>query len=147
MGIGTDKIECVPCDNQGRMQAEKMPDIDNNTVVLCQAGNLNSGVADLIDRCCNHAQDLADGLNRMGFEILNDVELNQVVAVIRGREADMATIATYVQNSGKEWFGTTVWKGTPAIRLSVSSWITTKQDINITLQAIREAVTITASKS
>ena len=99
-----------------------------------------AGVADLIDRCCDHAQAFAVGLRSLGFEILNDVILNQVVATLIGQEHLAARIAEHVQQSGNAWFGPTVWQGRQAIRISVSSWVTSKADVQLTLAAIQKAV-------
>ncbi len=99
------------------------------------------GLEDLIVRNCRHAQTMADSFQRLGFEILNDVCLNQVVATLPGREADCEKIADQVQASGDAWFGTTRWKGRQAIRLSFSSWLTTDADIVQTVAAIERALT------
>ena len=96
------------------------------------------GIAELIDRCCRHAQRLAKGLQAMGYDVLNDVVLNQVVATI-GTAEDLQKITNRVQSDGECWFGSTVWQGRHAIRLSVSSWATTESDIERTLAAIRRA--------
>jgi glutamate/tyrosine decarboxylase-like PLP-dependent enzyme len=98
------------------------------------------GVADLVDRCCHLARLFADQLRAAGFEILNDVVLNQVVATLPGREAHMPEIAARVRASGEAWFGPTRWRGVDAIRLSVSSWVTTEEDVRRTVAAIRAAV-------
>ncbi|HEY0660504.1 MAG TPA: pyridoxal-dependent decarboxylase [Lysobacter sp.] len=96
------------------------------------------GVAALIDRCCAHAQRLASGLHGLGYEVLNDVVLNQVVATIGDGDA-IARVVAAVQGEGECWFGATVWQGRPAIRLSVASWATTEEDIQRTLAAIQRA--------
>jgi len=98
-----------------------------------------SGVAGLVDRCCEHARNFAAGLEALGFEILTDVVLNQVVATIPGQEDQMSKLAQLVQQSGEAWFGPTTWRGRQAIRISVSSWTTTGQDVEQTLQAISNA--------
>ena len=99
-----------------------------------------AGVADLIDRCCGHARTLADGLRSLGFDVLNDVVLNQVVATVPGREDRMADLAARVQASGEAWFGPTTWKGRPGVRFSIASWATTKTDIERTLAVIEAAM-------
>ncbi|WP_415888142.1 pyridoxal phosphate-dependent decarboxylase family protein [Neptuniibacter sp. SY11_33] len=96
------------------------------------------GISDLINRCCNHAITLANGLQELGYEIVNDVVLNQVVATI-GNPDDIKAIAKFVQDEGECWFGTTVWQGRTAIRLSVSSWATTDNDVKRTLESIKRA--------
>jgi glutamate/tyrosine decarboxylase-like PLP-dependent enzyme len=96
------------------------------------------GVADLVERCCAHATALADGLRGLGYEILNDVVLNQVVARI-GSADEHAGIVQAAQESGECWFGQTTWQGRSAIRLSVSGWLTDDVDVQRTLTCIREA--------
>jgi glutamate/tyrosine decarboxylase-like PLP-dependent enzyme len=96
------------------------------------------GVAQLIDRCCAHSRRLSLGLGKMGYEVLNDVVLNQVVAAI-GTPAQIAKIVASVQREGECWFGATIWQGRHAIRLSVSSWATSESDIDRTLAAIARA--------
>lgn len=96
------------------------------------------GIAELIDRCCDHSLALAAGLRGMGFEVLNDVVLNQVVATI-GTPEQLARIVSTVQAEGECWFGSTVWRGRHALRLSVASWATTSTDVSRTLASIRRA--------
>jgi len=96
------------------------------------------GISDLVNRCCSYARQLAEGLTALGFEVLNQVELNQVVATI-GEAEDVLRIAQLVQQEGVCWFGTTQWQGKTAIRLSVASWRTEPDDIRLTLDAIARA--------
>jgi glutamate/tyrosine decarboxylase-like PLP-dependent enzyme len=98
------------------------------------------GVAELIERTCGHARAFADGLRALGYTVLNDVTLNQVVATPPGNDPDVpGRIATRVQQSGECWFGPTVWRGRPAIRISVSSHATTREDVCRSLAAIAAA--------
>jgi glutamate/tyrosine decarboxylase-like PLP-dependent enzyme len=100
----------------------------------------SEGVAALIERCCEHAQRLAAGLRKLGFEVLNDVVLNQVVATLPGKESEMVALAAQVQASGEAWFGPTRWQGRDGVRFSVASWATTQADIERTLDAISKAL-------
>jgi glutamate/tyrosine decarboxylase-like PLP-dependent enzyme len=93
------------------------------------------GVAELIERSCAQARALAAGLANAGFEILNDVVLNQVVAVPPAPER-VDAIVSNVQAGGECWLGPSVWQGRRAMRLSVSSYATTDDDIRRTLRAI-----------
>jgi glutamate/tyrosine decarboxylase-like PLP-dependent enzyme len=86
------------------------------------------GVIDLIDRCCAYAEQFAAELRKAGFRILNDVTLNQVL-VSFGDSALTNRIIQKVQDDGTCWCGGTIWKGETAMRISVSSWMTTKEDI------------------
>ncbi len=96
------------------------------------------GVTEMIERCCAHARRFAEGLRTIGFDVLNDVMLNQVVATI-GSAEELAAIRAHVEASGECWFGPTVWKGRHAIRISVSSWRTSEADVDRSLQAIGAA--------
>jgi len=94
-----------------------------------------SGLAALVDRCCAHAARFADGLRLAGFTILNEVVLNQVLVSFGSPELTRDVIAT-VQAEGTCWCGGTVWQGHTAMRISVSSWATTEEDVDRSLQAI-----------
>lgn len=256
LGLGTDIIEWVACDDQGRMDVAQMPAPDANTIIIAQAGNVNSGASDpiaevvarangawvhtdgafglwaaacdatrdqlkgfeaadswvvdghkwlntpyecglaickhpksvhaamatqahylkvggtaapkdmvpefsrstrgveiwaalhslgreglseLIQQTCHHARVLADGLQVQGFEILNEVVLNQVVAALPIADRWSAQLSQHVQDSGEAWFGPTQWQGREAVRFSVSSWVTSQDDITRTLKAVSEA--------
>ena len=93
------------------------------------------GVAELVERCCRHAQRFAEGLRREGFEVLNDVVLNQVL-VSFGDEAVTRRVIELVQRDATLWAGGTVWQGHTAMRLSVSSWATGDEDVERSLEAI-----------
>jgi glutamate/tyrosine decarboxylase-like PLP-dependent enzyme len=94
------------------------------------------GVADLVERTCRLARRAADGLRACGFAVLNDVVLNQVV-VDFGDETRTEAVISAVQREGTCWCGPTTWHGRHAMRISVSSWATTEEDIDRSLAAIR----------
>jgi glutamate/tyrosine decarboxylase-like PLP-dependent enzyme len=95
-----------------------------------------SGLADLIERTCRLALRFADGLREMGFQVLNDVVLNQVL--VSFGEADRTTkMIAALQAEGTFWAGGTVWQGQTAMRISVSCWATTEEDIDRSLEAVR----------
>ena len=95
-----------------------------------------SGVADLVERCCSHATRFAAGLRSSGFEVLNEVVLNQVL-VSFGNDDVTHRVIEGVQKEGTCWCGGTVWRGRAAMRISVSSWVTTAEDVDASLAAIR----------
>jgi glutamate/tyrosine decarboxylase-like PLP-dependent enzyme len=94
-----------------------------------------AGLADMIERNCEQAQQMAAGLKKAGFEILNDVVLNQVV-VSFGDDNRTNRMITALQQDGTFWAGGTVWKGRAAMRISFSSWRTKKEDVERSLQAV-----------
>jgi glutamate/tyrosine decarboxylase-like PLP-dependent enzyme len=97
-----------------------------------------SGVADLVERDCRHATAFAAGLSAAGYEILNDVELNQVLVSFGDEETTRRVIAS-IQDDGTCWAGVTVWQGRTAMRISVSGWSTTPDDVEISLAAMLRA--------
>lgn len=93
------------------------------------------GLADLVERCCRHAARFAEGLSAAGFEVLNEVTLNQVLVSFGSDEETNAVIAA-LQNEGTCWCGGTHWHGRAAMRISVSSWATTEEDVERSLDAM-----------
>jgi glutamate/tyrosine decarboxylase-like PLP-dependent enzyme len=94
-----------------------------------------SGLADLVERNCAYASQFAEGLFAAGHEILNDVVLNQVL-VSFGSPDVTHRIIRRVQEDGTCWLGGTEWQGHVAMRISVSSWATTEEDVQRSLDAI-----------
>lgn len=97
-----------------------------------------SGVAEMIGGCVRHAQRFAEGLRAAGYEVLNEVVLNQVVVAF-GDPAATGRVIAAIQADGTCWCGTTVWQGRTAMRISVSSWATTSEDVEKSLEAILRA--------
>jgi len=94
------------------------------------------GVADLVERSCRLARRFADGLRAAGYTVLNDVVLNQVVVDFGGAARTDELIAA-IQRDGTCWCGPTTWRGRRAMRISVSCWCTTEEDVDASLAAIR----------
>jgi glutamate/tyrosine decarboxylase-like PLP-dependent enzyme len=98
-----------------------------------------SGIAELVERCCDHAARFAAGIAEIpGIEVLNEVVLNQVLFRFDSDERTQAALAA-VQESGIAWMSGSVWQGRQAIRLSVSNWQTTEEDIDRTVAAFAAA--------
>ena len=94
-----------------------------------------NGVADLVDGCCSHARRFADGFAAAGYDILNEVVLNQVL-VSFGDDETNRRIIREIQRDGTCWCGVTVWQGRTAMRISVSNWSTTAADVDRSLEAM-----------
>jgi glutamate/tyrosine decarboxylase-like PLP-dependent enzyme len=94
-----------------------------------------SGVADLVERTCCYAKRFAEGLQTAGFQVLNEVVLNQLLVSFGDAETTRRVIAA-VQADGTCWCGGTVWQGQTAMRISVSSAATTEADVDQSLAAI-----------
>ena len=56
LGLGKERVELVPVDEQGRMRADRLPVLDSNTLLILQAGNVNSGSFDPLDELCERAR-------------------------------------------------------------------------------------------
>jgi glutamate/tyrosine decarboxylase-like PLP-dependent enzyme len=93
------------------------------------------GVSDLIERSCHQARRFAEGLQAAGYKVLNDVVLNQVLVSFGDADTTNRVIAD-IQTDGTCWCGGTVWQGQTAMRISVSSWATTDEDVEISLEAM-----------
>ena len=100
-----------------------------------------AGVQDLIDRCCDYADTMAQELAGLGFTVLNDVVLNQVVFTHDQHESKISDLTEHVVDSGEAWFGPTHWRGRDAARISFSSWVTTQDDVERTVAAIKRSAT------
>jgi glutamate/tyrosine decarboxylase-like PLP-dependent enzyme len=94
-----------------------------------------SGLREMIERNCRQARLFADRLSAAGFAVLNNVILNQVL-VSFGSPDETRRVIAEIQADGTCWCGGTVWQGNTAMRISVSSWATTDQDVERSLTAI-----------
>jgi glutamate/tyrosine decarboxylase-like PLP-dependent enzyme len=97
-----------------------------------------SGLAELVSRNCAQARRIADELKRAGVKVLNKVVLNQVVVTFGDDDRTRRVIAS-IQDSGGCWCGGTTWRGQAAMRISVSSWATTEEDVERSVRAILDA--------
>ena len=93
------------------------------------------GLADLIERTCRHATRFAEGLSAAGYTILNEVCINQVLVSFGDSQKTLRVIDA-IQRDGTCWCGSTVWQGQTAMRISVSSWLTTEADVERSLEAM-----------
>lgn len=55
LGLGKDNIEWIDVDQQGRIIPENIPELDEKTILILQAGNVNSGAFDAFDKICDKA--------------------------------------------------------------------------------------------
>ena len=97
-----------------------------------------TGVGALVDTMCLRAEQFARGLAGEGFRILNDVVFNQVLVACDTPEQTRKTLSR-IQEGGICWCGGTLWNDDPAIRISVSSWRTTEEDVEESVNAFIRA--------
>ncbi len=103
-----------------------------------------SGVAELVERSCAQAQRFAELLEAGGASILNDVVLNQVLVRFGDGERTREVIRR-VQEDGTCWLSGTDWEGEHAMRISVSNWRTTEEDVQRSADAILAAARLHSS--
>jgi glutamate/tyrosine decarboxylase-like PLP-dependent enzyme len=103
------------------------------------------GVAEMVERCCRLARRFADRLRADSrVRVLNDVVINQVLVRVEpsNADADAVTQAALrrVQQERVCWLGGTRWHGMEAMRISVSNWSTTEEDIDRSADSVLRAV-------
>jgi glutamate/tyrosine decarboxylase-like PLP-dependent enzyme len=96
------------------------------------------GMASIVERTSSHARRFAEGLTGAGFEVLNEVVINQVLVSFGSPEKTLRAVAR-LQADGTCWCGSTVWQGRTAMRISVSNWATTNEDVDRSLAAMVKA--------
>jgi glutamate/tyrosine decarboxylase-like PLP-dependent enzyme len=98
-----------------------------------------NGLAELVERTCHCARRFAEEISQLdGVELLNEVVLNQVLFRFESDEETDRVLRT-VQDAGDVWMSGTVWDGRRAIRVSVSNWQTTDEEIELALRSFRAA--------
>jgi glutamate/tyrosine decarboxylase-like PLP-dependent enzyme len=102
------------------------------------------GLAELVDRCCALARRFGEQLAAIeGVEIGNEIVLNQVL-VSFGSDERTDRVIDAVQRDGTCWMGGTSWRGRRYMRISVSNWSTTEEDVDRSVAAIRRLLAETA---
>jgi glutamate/tyrosine decarboxylase-like PLP-dependent enzyme len=97
------------------------------------------GVADLVDGLCDHASAFAEGIAAIeGAEVLNDVQFTQVCASF-GSDVRTRAVVEAMLADGTAWTTGSRWRGRAVLRVSVSNWSTTVDDVATTLAALRRA--------
>jgi len=102
-----------------------------------------SGIAEIVERSCEHARLFAQLLDDGGATILNDVVLNQVLVRFSDGERT-AEVIRRAQEDGTCWLGGTDWQGEHAMRISVSNWRTTREDVERSAAAVLAAASVPA---
>jgi glutamate/tyrosine decarboxylase-like PLP-dependent enzyme len=131
--------EYLPTETAARNPSDYTPELSRRARGVEVWAALHSlgrkGLAELFERNCRQARRFAEGLRTAGFEVLNEVVLNQVL-VSFGDPQRTRRVIEAIQRDGTCWCGVTVWQGKTAMRISVSSWATTDVDVEQSLAAI-----------
>jgi len=98
------------------------------------------GVAEMVERFCAHARRFAAGLSQMeGVRVVNDVVFTQVCVSFGSDELTREVAARLLQD-GTAWMTPSSWRGQAVLRISVSNWRTTDEDVDRTLAAVRRVL-------
>jgi glutamate/tyrosine decarboxylase-like PLP-dependent enzyme len=131
--------EYLPTETEHRNPADFTPELSRRARGVEVWAALRSlgreGIARMIERNCKQARRFAEQLSAAGFEILNDVVLNQVLVSFGDAEKTQRVIKE-LQEDGTCWCGVTVWQGRTAMRISVSCWSTTDADVDRSVAAM-----------
>jgi glutamate/tyrosine decarboxylase-like PLP-dependent enzyme len=131
--------EYLPLDSGDRNPCDYTPELSRRArgvevwAALRALGR--AGVAELVERNCRQAQRFAAGLRAAGYEILNDVVLNQTIVAFGDAERTRRVVAA-LQAEGTCWCGITSWQGRTGMRISVCNWSTTDADVERCLAAM-----------
>jgi glutamate/tyrosine decarboxylase-like PLP-dependent enzyme len=116
----------------GLQMSQRARGVETWAVLAAQG---RSGIAAMVDRMCELAQQMADLLSAAGASVLVPRALNQVLVQFDDDATTDAVIAA-VQQDRTCWAGGTVWQGRHAMRVSVCDATTTSDDVVVAAQAV-----------
>lgn len=127
---------------------EKVPELSRRGRAFAVWAVLRSlgrqGVADLVDRMAGHARAFADGIADIpDATVLNDVVFTQVCAAF-GDDERTRDVVRRMLADGTAWTTGSTWRNRAVLRISVSNWSTTSEDVERTLASLRAAVAASA---
>jgi len=97
------------------------------------------GVADLVDGFCDHAAAFAEGIAAIdGADVLNDVVFTQVCASFGDDDRTRAVVEAMLAE-GTAWTTGSRWRDRAVLRVSVSNWSTTVDDVAHSIAALHRA--------
>jgi len=104
-----------------------------------------NGIAEMIERCCDLTRDFVLELGKLpGVEVLTTPIINQGLVRFLDPDGDHDTrtdeVINLINASGEAWFGPTVWNGMRVMRISLSNFRTTPDDIDRAVAAIKMAM-------
>jgi glutamate/tyrosine decarboxylase-like PLP-dependent enzyme len=98
-----------------------------------------SGLAGLVEGFCRHASAFAAGIADIkGARVENDVVFSQVCASF-GADERTVEVAARLLADGTAWMSGSRWHDKAVLRVSVSNWSTTDEDVELSLAALRKA--------
>ena len=99
-----------------------------------------AGVAEIVERCCDLARRMVLGIGALpGAEVVREPIINQ--GLVRFSTHDTDRVIAAINESGEAFFGGTTWRGMRCMRVSVSNWITTKEDVDRVVAVVARVLT------
>jgi glutamate/tyrosine decarboxylase-like PLP-dependent enzyme len=97
------------------------------------------GVVEMVERLAAHARAFAEGAALIPrCEVLNDVVFTQVCLAF-GDDEHTRAVAEALLADGTTWMSGSRWHGRAIVRISVSNWSTTEDDVRRSLEALGRA--------
>ncbi|HEX6714933.1 MAG TPA: pyridoxal-dependent decarboxylase [Thermoleophilaceae bacterium] len=135
-----------PAEHGERFAAEWVPEFSRRArgfsvyAAIRQLGR--RGIAELVERCCGCAHLMASALAEMeGAEVVNEIALNQVLVRFTRDGVNVSEeVLRAIQDEGTCWMSGSTWDGEPVVRISVSNWRTTEEDIRRSAAAIESCL-------
>ena len=111
-----------------------------------------NGVADLVERCCERAHSMVIKIGSLpGAEVLWEPTINQGLvrfldpepgASEKDHDRRTEDVMTAILATGEAFFGGTTWRGHRAMRVSVSSWRTSAEDVERVVNAVASVLNV-----
>jgi glutamate/tyrosine decarboxylase-like PLP-dependent enzyme len=111
LGFGRASLEFVPVDSQGRILADRLPSLDERTIVCVQAGDVNSGCIDPMESICGAARDVGAWVHVDGAFGLWAAAVPSLANLVAGVE-----LADSWSTDGHKWLNTPYDNGIALIR-------------------------------
>jgi len=109
-----------------------------------------NGVAALVDQCCQHARSIVAGIGQLdGAEVLSEPIINQGLlrfldpapsATLADHDRRTEQVIAAVNASGEAFFTPSTWQGKRAMRVSVSNWMTSDDDVRRVIKAFAQVL-------
>ena len=138
--------EYLPSESPNRNPSDYTPELSRRARGVDVWAALRSlgrnGIAEIVERNCRQARRFGEALTAAGYDVLNEVVLNQVLVSFGDAQKTKRVVAA-IQKDGTCWCGDTVWQGKTAMRISVISWRTTDEDVEKSIEAMLRAARAT----
>jgi glutamate/tyrosine decarboxylase-like PLP-dependent enzyme len=105
-----------------------------------------NGVSELVERCCQHAHSLVMEIGGLpGAQVVSEPVINQGLvrfldpapgASETDHDRRTEEVIAAILASGEAFFGGTTWRGRRAMRVSVSNWLTSREDVRRVVTAV-----------